>query len=112
MLIAAVPRMIRGEAWVRHTMRADPASRIMKAMARDLPTGTVTLVFTDIEGSTKLLHEVGADRYAEALAEHRHTLREAFGRHGGVEVDTQGDAFFYAFADARKAVTAAGEGRE
>jgi predicted ATPase/class 3 adenylate cyclase len=84
----------------------------MKAMARHLPTGTVTLVFTDIEGSTKLLHEVGADRYAEALAEHRRALREAFGRHGGVEVDTQGDAFFFAFADAREAVTAAEEGRE
>src|SRR5688500_15887897 len=98
--------MVRG-AWVQHTARADPSSRIMKAMARDLPTGTVTLVFTDIEGSTKLLHEVGADTYAEALAEQRRALRKAFGRHGGVEVDTQGDAFFYAFADPREAVTAA-----
>jgi hypothetical protein len=78
----------------------------------DLPTGTVTLVFTDIEGSTKLLHELGVDAYADALAEHRHIVREAFGRHGGVEVDTQGDAFFYAFGDAGEAVTAAGECRE
>jgi predicted ATPase/class 3 adenylate cyclase len=84
----------------------------MNAMARDLPTGTVTLVFTDIEGSTKLLHELGAEAYAATLAEHRRLLREAFGRHGGVEVDTQGDAFFYAFGDAREAVTAAEEGRE
>jgi predicted ATPase len=69
-------------------------------------------VFTDIEGSTNLLHELGAEAYADALAEHRRLLREAFGRHGGVEIDTQGDAFFYVFADAREAVTAAEEGRE
>jgi predicted ATPase/class 3 adenylate cyclase len=84
----------------------------MRAVRTDLPTGTVTLVFTDIEGSTKLLHELGAEHYADALAEHRRLLRETFDRHGGVEVDTQGDAFFYAFADARQAVTAADEGRE
>ena len=78
----------------------------------DLPTGTVTLVFTDIEGSTKLLHELGPEAYAEALAEHRRLLREAYRRHGGVEVDTQGDAFFYAFPDVGEAVAAAEEGRE
>ena len=81
-------------------------------MERDFPSGQVTLVFTDIEGSTKLLHELGPGAYATALAEHRRLLRDSFGRHGGVEVDTQGDAFFYAFADAREAVTAADEGRE
>ena len=75
-------------------------------MTQDLPTGTVTFVFTDVEGSTKLLHERGAEAYAAALSEHRHAVREAFGRHGGVEVDTQGDAFFYAFADASAAVEA------
>ena len=74
----------------------------------ELPTGTVTLLFTDIEGSTRLLHELG-ERYADVLAEHRHVLREAFAAHGGVEVDTQGDAFFYAFAEAREAVAAARE---
>jgi class 3 adenylate cyclase len=63
----------------------------------DLPTGTVTFLFTDVEGSTKLLHELGPEAYAEALAEHRRLLREAFARRRGVEVDTQGDAFFYAF---------------
>jgi predicted ATPase/class 3 adenylate cyclase len=72
----------------------------------ELPTGTVTFLFSDIEGSTRLLHELG-DRYAEALAEHRRTLREAFAAHGGVEVDTQGDAFFYAFARASAAIEAA-----
>jgi class 3 adenylate cyclase len=54
---------------------------------RELPTGTVTFLFTDIEGSTRLLHELG-DGYAEALGEHRRLLREAFASHGGVEVDT------------------------
>jgi predicted ATPase len=76
-----------------------------------LPTGTVTLLFTDIEGSTRLLHELG-DRYADMLAEHRRVLREAFRRHGGIEVDTQGDAFFYAFASASEAVAAAAEAQE
>ena len=68
----------------------------------ELPSGTVTFLFTDIEGSTRLLHELG-DAYGGALAEHRRALREAFARHGGVEVDTQGDAFFFAFAAASDA---------
>jgi predicted ATPase/class 3 adenylate cyclase len=72
----------------------------------DLPTGTVTFLFTDIEGSTKLLDELG-DAYADALDEHRRVLREAFSTHGGVEVDTQGDAFFVAFARASDAASAA-----
>jgi len=75
---------------------------------RELPTGTVTFLFTDIEGSTKLLHELG-DAYADALAEHRRLLRDAFARHGGIEVDTQGDAFFVAFARATDALAAAAE---
>jgi predicted ATPase/class 3 adenylate cyclase len=79
---------------------------------RDLPSGTVTLLFTDIEGSTKLLHELGADGYSEALAEHRRLLRATFARHGGVEVDTQGDAFFVAFPTAPGAVRAAAEAVE
>jgi class 3 adenylate cyclase len=58
----------------------------------DLPDGTVTFLFTDVQGSTRLLREVGAERYADLLAEHRRVLRDAFRRHGGVEVDTQGDA--------------------
>jgi class 3 adenylate cyclase len=72
----------------------------------ELPTGTVTFLFTDIEGSTKLLNELGDD-YATVLSEHRHILREAFANHDGVEVDTQGDAFFVAFARATDAVGAA-----
>src|SRR5215211_3072786 len=72
----------------------------------ELPVGTVTFLFTDVEGSTRLLHEQG-DRYAGLLADHRRALREAFKTHDGVEVDTQGDAFFVAFARAADAVAAA-----
>jgi predicted ATPase len=76
----------------------------------ELPTGTVTFLFTDIEGSTRLLQELG-DGYGDALAEHRRALREAWERHEGVEVDTQGDAFFVAFARATDAVAAAADGQ-
>ncbi|TML45288.1 MAG: adenylate/guanylate cyclase domain-containing protein [Actinobacteria bacterium] len=75
---------------------------------RTLPTGTVTFLFSDVEGSTRLLTELG-DRYEKALQQHRDRMREAFARHGGVEVDTQGDAFFCAFASAHDAVAAAEE---
>ena len=78
-------------------------------MRCDLPTGTVTFLFTDIEGSTKLLQEVGADAYGAALADHRRLIRDVCARHGGVEVDTQGDSLFFAFSDAGEALTAAGE---
>jgi len=77
----------------------------MHCMPRELPTGVVTLLFTDVEGSTKLLREIG-DVYASALSEHRRVLRSAFSAHNGVEVDTQGDAFFVAFARASDAVGA------
>ena len=76
----------------------------------ELPRGTVTFLFTDIEGSTRLLHDL-ADAYPHALAEHRRALRAAFARHDGVEVDTQGDAFFVAFARASDAVAAAEDGQ-
>jgi class 3 adenylate cyclase len=66
-------------------------------------------LFTDVEGSTRLLHELGAEGYAEALAEHRRILRKAFAAAGGVEVDTQGDAFFVAFPTAPGALEAAAE---
>ncbi|MDH4177190.1 MAG: adenylate/guanylate cyclase domain-containing protein, partial [Thermoleophilia bacterium] len=77
-------------------------------MPHELPTGVVTLLFTDIEGSTRLLHELG-DGYADALAEHRRVVREACEAHAGVEVDTQGDAFFVAFARATEAIGAAAD---
>ena len=71
-----------------------------------LPSGTVTFVFSDIEGSTALLKRLG-DRYSELISEHRKLVRDTFGTHSGVEIDTQGDAFFFAFARARDAVAAA-----
>ena len=74
----------------------------------ELPSGTVTFLFTDIEGSTRLLHELGP-RYAEVLAEHHRVLRRTFERHGGVEAGTAGDAFFAAFRRASDAVIAAAE---
>jgi predicted ATPase/class 3 adenylate cyclase len=75
---------------------------------RELPTGTVTFLFTDIEGSTRLLADLG-DAYAGVLEEHRRAIRAAFARSGGVEVDTQGDAFFVAFGRAKDALAAAAE---
>ena len=62
----------------------------------EFPAGTVTFLFTDIECSTRLLQRLGPEAYADALAEHRRILRAAFTAEGGVEVDTQGDAFFVA----------------
>src|SRR5436190_10320671 len=79
-----------------------------RVMVRDLPTGVVTLLFTDVEGSTRLVHRLGDD-YGDALQEHRRRLRAAFANHAGVEVDTQGDAFFVAFAGASNAVAAAAD---
>jgi predicted ATPase len=76
---------------------------------RELPSGTVTFLFTDIEGSTRLLDRLGSRAYARSLAQHRRVMRKAFAVHGGVEVDTQGDAFFVAFTDASQALAAAQE---
>jgi predicted ATPase len=75
----------------------------------DQPSGTVTLVFTDIEGSTRLLHELGQAAYGDALAAHRRIVREACSRHDGYEVDYEGDFFFYAFASVERAVRAVQE---
>ena len=75
------------------------------------PTGTVTFLFTDIEGSTRLLRDLGAEAYAAVLDEHRVLLRKAFAAFGGYEIDTQGDAFFVGFARPRDAVLAAGDGK-
>src|SRR5712691_740689 len=77
-----------------------------KSRVLDVPTGTITLLFTDIEGSTLLLQHVGK-QYSRVLAECRQVLRTAFQQSHGHEVDTQGDAFFFAFARATDAVSAA-----
>jgi class 3 adenylate cyclase len=74
------------------------------------PSGTVTFLFTDIEGSTRLLHQLG-DGYAGVVSDHRRILREAFEANAGTEVDARGDALFYSFPLARAAVTAAVAGQ-
>jgi YVTN family beta-propeller protein len=76
----------------------------------ELPSGAVTFLFTDIEGSTRLVKQF-RDRYDEVLADHQRLLREAFAAHNGYEVDTQGDSFFVAFSSARDALLAAVEGQ-
>ena len=96
---------MRRAVWMSETgsvtrLRAIPARGKLHACAR-LPDGELTLLFTDIDGSTRLVQKYG-DRYPDVLAEHRGVLRQAFARHGGVEVDTQGDAFFVVFATSRR----------
>jgi hypothetical protein len=68
--------------------------------------GTVTFVFSDVEGSTELLKRLG-DHYSQLISDHRSIVRETFGAHGGIEIDAQGDAFFFAFSRARDAAAAA-----
>jgi predicted ATPase/class 3 adenylate cyclase len=74
-----------------------------------LPTGTVTFLFTDVESSTRLLRELGTERYADALAEHRRVVRHVCARHDGAEVDVQGDSSFFAFSTVPGALAAAEE---
>ena len=76
-------------------------------MGVSLPSGTVTFVFSDIAGSTALLKQLGDDEYGQLLAVHRRLVREIFAAHEGLEIDTQGDAFFYSFMRALQAVAAA-----
>jgi predicted ATPase len=76
-------------------------------MRFDLPIGTVTFLFTDVEGSTRLLEEIGDEAYEEALSVHRRIVRAACQAYDGVEVDTQGDAFFFAFPEPSGALAAA-----
>ncbi len=83
---------------------------VQNGAVASLPTGTVTFLFTDIEGSTRLLQRLGVD-YANVLEDHRRLLREAFVAHGGAEVGTEGDSFFVAFPRADEAVAAALDGQ-
>jgi class 3 adenylate cyclase len=76
-----------------------------------LPTGTVTFVFTDVEGSTALVKQLG-EQYGELLSSHRRLIREPFSARVGVEIDTQGDAFFFAFSSAKKALAASVEAQQ
>jgi len=78
----------------------------LAAAVNALPGGTVTLLFSDIEGSTRLLEQLG-DRYEQVDRDHRRILREELQGSGGQEIDTQGDAFFFSFTRARDAVRGA-----
>ena len=80
-------------------------------MRRELPSGTVTFLFTDIEGSTRLVEALGSE-YVELLAEHRRLIRGAVERRGGVEFGAQGDAIFFAFSDADDALVAAEDAQQ
>ena len=73
----------------------------------NLPSGTVTFAFTDVEGSTSLLKQLGDAEYTTLISVHRRLVRDIFAAHEGQEIDTQGDAFFYSFVRARQAVAAA-----
>ena len=77
----------------------------------ELPTGTVTFLFSDIEDSTELVRRVGNEAFAAIRVDHRRLLRAAFSAHGGIEIDTAGDGFFVAFDSAREGVEAAIEGQ-
>src|SRR3954452_20752963 len=77
------------------------------AAAKNLPEGTVTFLFSDIEGSTRLLKSLGRERYGEILRTHNEVLRTAFEAHAGTEIDRQGDAFFFVFRSAGTAVAGA-----
>src|SRR5690242_8501581 len=76
------------------------------------PAGTVTLLFTDVEGSTRLLDQLGPEQYRDSLELHRRLLRDAFVRHDGYEVDYEGDAFFVAFGRAADAIAAARDSQQ
>ena len=82
----------------------------MSAPIADLPTGLVTFVFSDIEGSTRLFHQLG-DRYVALLERHRHLLRGAWSAHNGHEVSTEGDSFLVAFRGAADAIRACVDGQ-
>jgi YVTN family beta-propeller protein len=94
----------------RAILQQDPAlaaPKVVQARApAPVPTGTVTFLFTDIEGSTRLLNQLG-DAYGALLEQHYRLLRAAFDEHGGQEIESQGDAFMFAFRRARDAVHAA-----
>lgn len=76
-------------------------------IARTLPTGTLTILFTDIEGSTRLLQDLGRGDYARLLSEHHRLVRSAIAACDGVEIKTEGDSFFAVFPRATDAITAA-----
>jgi predicted ATPase/class 3 adenylate cyclase len=95
----------------RSSFPARPIGAIVTSGMVEAPKGTVSFVFTDIEGSTKLLHALGRDRYGEMLGKHQRLLRAVWSAYGGYEVDTEGDAFFVAFAQPSAALVGAAAGQ-
>jgi DNA-binding SARP family transcriptional activator/streptogramin lyase len=93
------------------SLAAGAGSPQVEPMLAAVPTGTVTFLFTDIEGSTRLVRELG-DEYGAVLEQHHRLVRERLQAHGGQEIDNQGDAFFFAFRRARDAVRAAVEAQK
>src|SRR3954470_529484 len=96
-VLTGIPMCSNGLLAVRHRRPGPVSARCpagILALMSGLPSGTVTFVFSDIEGSTALLKVLG-DRYGEVLSTHRRMMRECFTATGGVEIDTQGDAFFF-----------------
>src|SRR4051794_30457810 len=100
------PRFLRGSS-VSRSVRLPSRAVMARAAAQQLPEGTVTFLFSDIEGSTRLLKDLGRERYGELLKRHNELLRAAFAQHGGIEIDRQGDAFFFRFRSAGAAVAGA-----
>src|SRR5262249_36871502 len=101
-----------GRSLTRERSEPDDNARMVAVAAptrRDLPSGTVTFVFTDIEGSTKLAHDLGTERWGEILAQHAAVVRQAVARNEGTIVRTEGDSFFLAFRSAQQAIAAAAE---
>lgn len=92
-------------------MSAKAGTWSAETIRHDLPTGTVTFLFTDIEGSTRLGHQL-ADKYGASLAAHHQLIRDVLARHGGIELSTGGDAFFAVFTAAPPAVAAAVEAQQ
>jgi len=101
--LLGVVAMLLGFGLERRRRRQVPPDEVHAA---ELPTGTVTFLFTDIEGSTRLLQELG-DRYAAVRDEHAAIVRQAIDEGGGAEVSTEGDSFFAAFGGPVGAVRAA-----
>ncbi len=107
--IAAAERQVPPGHAEKDSLADDVALERAANAASALPSGTVTFLFTDIEGSTRLLQQLGSERYAALQVEHHRLLRAAFQAYGGREVDTQGDSFFVAFPTATGAVAAAAQ---
>ena len=105
LVVAGGPRSATG---LESGVSAERGSMEADRLSRALPDGEVTLLFSEIEDSARLLHDVG-DIYGDVLAAYRRLVRGVWSEHGGVEVSAEGDSFLVAFAYAAQAVTAAGE---